>query len=527
MFRAVWLATVVSNIGTWVSNVGTAWLMTSLAPSPVMVTLVQAATALPVFLFALPAGALADIVDRRRLLIVIQAATMLIAAALGIATRAGVVTPLIVLVSTFLLGLGMALSMPAFQAVVPDLVTKETLRPAIALNSVGINVARAIGPALGGVLIAAAGIASPFFLNAVSYLGVILVLARWKAPRYKRQLPAERLWSAIRTGVRFAREAPELKATLVRAIGFFVFASSYWALLPLIARERLAGGPETYGILLGCIGAGAVAGAFVLPSVRARVSPDQMTFGASLATVAVLFALAAATNMVVAVPALLIAGVAWVTILSTLNVSAQVALPAWVRARGLSVYLVVFNGGLALGSPLWGFVAGDLGISSALSIAAAALAVASVVTLRWRLPGEDTTDLAPSNHWPAPLVAVEDLDDRRGPVMVEIEYRIDPAHRDEFAESMAAMGRIRRRDGAIFWEHFEDVADPAHHVEVFIIDSWLQHLRQHERFTVADRPIQDRIHSFHVSDSAPHVTHLATVGGVKNPESCRGSLVKL
>ncbi|MBV8296391.1 MAG: MFS transporter [Acidimicrobiia bacterium] len=508
MFRTVWLATVVSNIGTWLSAVGTTWLMTLISPSPLMVTLVQAATNLPIFLFGLLAGALADIVDRRWLLIVVQVFTAIVAALLGVVTLLGWATPWVVLILTFLTGVGAALTAPAFQAIVPDLVPKSELKTAIALNGVGINVSRAIGPALAGIVIAAFGIAWTFLLNAASFLGVIAVFVRWNAPYREAHLPAERLVTAMRTGLRYARESPELRATMVRAAGFFLFASGYWALLPLVARDRLGGGAGAYSILLGCLGAGAIAGALLLPRIRARLSPDNLVLGASLGTAVVVTAFAFAPNLAVAVPLMLIAGALWITVLSTLNVSAQVALPAWVKARGLSVYLVVFNGGLALGSPVWGFVAGELGVAASLVVSAIALAAAGVLTLRWKLPPAEAPDLSPSMHWPAPLLAVDDYDARRGPVMVEVEYRIDPARREEFAVALEELGRIRRRDGAIFWRHFVDTADPARHVEAFLLESWLQHLRQHERVTVTDIPVQERVNAFQLGAKPPAVVHL-------------------
>ena len=508
MFRTVWIATVVSNVGTWLSAVGTTWLMTLISPSPLMVTLVQAASTLPIFLLALPAGALADVVDRRRLLVLVQAFIAAIAAMLGIATLLGWATAWVVLIATFLTGVGAALTMPAFQAIVPDLVPKSELKAAIALNSVGMNVSRAIGPALAGAVIAAFGIAAPFLLNAASFLGVIAVFVRWKSPTHETQLPAERLVAAMRTGLRYAREAPELRATLVRAGGFFGFASGYWALLPLVARDRLGGGAGAYGILLGCLGTGAVVGALYLPRIRERLSPDRLVLGASLGTAAVVAALAAAQNFFVAVPLLLIAGVFWITVLSTLNVSAQVALPAWVKARGLSIYLLVFNGGLAIGSPLWGYVADELGIPAALVLSAIGLAAACMLTRRWTLPAAEGRDLSPSMHWPAPLIAIDDLEAEQGPVMIEVEYRIDSARRVEFSLALEELGRIRRRDGAIFWRHFVDSEEPARHIEAFVVESWLQHLRQHERVTASDRPIQDRVHAFHLGPDPPRVVHL-------------------
>lgn len=507
-FRSIWLATVVSNIGTWLSAVGTTWLMTLISPSPFMVTLVQAASTLPIFLFGLPAGALADIVDRRRLLIVMQVFMGVIAALLWAVVVLGYATPAIVLIATFATSVGAALVAPAFQAIVPDLVPRSEFKAAIALNSVGVNVSRAIGPAIAGVLIASIGIASPFLLNALSFFVIIAAFVRWKAPVHETQLPAERLLSAMRTGLRYTRESPELRATLVRAAAFFLFASGYWALLPLVARERLGGGAGAYGILLACLGAGAVAGALALPKIRRRFSPDALVVGSSLGTAVMVAGFAFAPNLDVAMPLMLVAGAFWVAVLSTLNVSAQVALPAWVKARGLSIYFVVFNGGLALGSPLWGLAAGEFGIPLALLLSAGGLAVIAVLTLRWKLPPAESPNLTPSMHWPEPLVAVDDIEADQGPVMVEIEYAINPAQEVEFAAALAELGRTRRRDGAIFWQHFVDVAEPGRHIEAFVSASWLEHLRQHERVTVADQEIEVRVRGFQTGGVPVRIVHL-------------------
>jgi len=508
-FRMVWTATLLANVGAWMASVGTAWQMTVLDPSPIMVSLVGAATALPSFLFALPAGALADIVDRRKLLIIAQVFMLAVMLVLCLLTVTKLITPITLLLLIFVLEMGSAFETPAFLAVLPELVPKRQLAPALALNGLGINISRVIGPAVGGLVISALGVSAAFAIDAAAFLAVIFAYASWRAPQHESHLPAERLTAAMRSGWRFARESPALKATLVRAGLFFLFASSYWALLPLIARDQLAGGVNAYGILFGCVGAGAVAGALVLPYVRARVSPDRLVLGGGLVTAAATAALAVAHTMIVAVPIMLVTGAAWLAVMSSIMVAAQVALPGWVKARGLALAQMVLNGALMLGSVTWGVVADRLGIPWALALSGAGLALASAVTLRWSLPGDDSLDLSPSLHWPAPVVAMP-LPGDRGPVMVTVEYIVEPENRAAFAEALAANAHVRRRDGAIYWHHFIDTADPRRHVEVFVVESWLEHMRQHERVTRSDVAVEAEVRRFHVGPDLPRVSHFVS-----------------
>lgn len=389
VFRAVWIASLASNIGIWLGNVGTAWLMTELRPTPVMVTLVQAAASLPVFLFALPAGAVGDVVNRRRLLVLLQIVSMTLSALLGLSTLLGATTPGVILIASFLFGTTLAFGMPVFQAIVPDLVPRRELAPAVSLNSIGINVARVIGPALGGVLILNWGPASPFFVNAVFYLAVIAVLLRRLRSLQAPQPSGERMLGAVAAGLRHTIGDAAARATLIRSAGYAFCASNYFALLPLIARNRLEGGPQTYGLLLGCLGAGGIAAVVVLPRLRLRWTPDRIARAGSLASAALLAAVAASAAPATAVPILLAAGFAWVMVVATVNVAAQATLPGWVRARGLSIFMIVFNGMMALGSAFWGMVAGWVGIPLAFVASAVVLAIFETATSRWRLPGDD------------------------------------------------------------------------------------------------------------------------------------------
>lgn len=508
VFRALWIATIVSNIGTWMHDVGAGWLMTSLSSDPLMIALVQAATTLPMFALALPAGALADIVDRRMLLIGAQFFGLAGTALLAAATLAGITTAPLLLAMTGAIAVGAALSAPTFQAIVPELVPAPALQQAVALNSLGVNIARAIGPALGGVIIAAAGTGAVFALNAVSVLGVIAVLARWRRTTAARHLPAEHFLGAMRAGVRYALRSPELQTVLVRSIGFFVFASALWALLPIIARRDLGLGPAGYGGLLTFLGLGAIAGAVLLPRLRSRIGANRTTVAASLLLAGAMVGLSLSRGFVGAAAALTAGGFAWIAMMAALNGGAQSGSPAWVKARALAVYLLVFQGSMTTGSTAWGAIAGQIGVQATLLAAALAL-LAATLLLGWLRPLANLArlDLAPAMHWPAPIVegAVEQ---DHGPVLVTIEYRIDPARVDEFLAAMHGMRRIRRRDGAIAWGIYQDVASPNQILETFTVESWLEHLRQHDRITNADRVHQDALRTFQADAAPPLVRHL-------------------
>ena len=506
-FTVLWSATLLSNLGGWMYSAATAWLMTTLDPSPLAVSLVQVATNLPTFLFALLAGALADIVDQRRLLIVVEVSITVSSTAFAALVWMHLITPGSLLFFTFLIETGAALTAPAWQSIVPLLVPKQDLPGAIAANSVGINISRAVGPASGGILSAVFGIAAPFWVNAGSNLGSIAGLVWWRAPPsgQRRLLPAERLISAVRTGLRYARNNQHLRATLWRAIGFFLFASAYWALLPLVVRDRIAGGPKLYGVLLGVIGASAIGGAFALPWLKRRLGPDYLVAAGAVCTGVALLLFGMARQPAVAIVASVLAGVSWIAVLSSLNVSAQFALPQWVRGRGLAVYMTVFFGTSTLASIIWGEIAGMAGVPAALYVAATGALLAIPVTWRWKLQTAAGLDLSPSLSWPAPIVTGKVQDDQ-GPVMITVEYRISGSKRQAFLAALEKLSHERRRDGAYAWGVFEDTADRSRIFETFMVESWLEHLRQHERVTNADRVLQDHIH--HLVQGTPKVTHL-------------------
>jgi predicted MFS family arabinose efflux permease len=507
-FAVLWLATVVSNIGTWMQSAAAGWLMTSLDPAPFSVSLVQVASSLPLFVFALPAGAFADIVDRRRLLIFVQVMVTALVAAFGLMVYLSWVTPTLLLAFTFLAGAAAASIMPAWQAIVPLLVPRRHLQPAVALNSVGLNVSRALGPAVAGIIISAWGIAAPFWVNGLTTTAVIAALIWWR-PRddgTQGRLPPEQFHRAINAGLRHARHNPHLRATLIRAGGFFLFASAYWALLPLVARYQVAGGPELYGILLGAIGAGAVAGAFGLPQLTRALGADRVVALGTAGTVIALLLFAVARYWTIALAGSLIAGMSWIMVLATINVSAQVALPGWVRGRGLSIFGTVMFGSLSVGSAIWGEVAALGGLPAAHLLAGLGALIAVPMLWRWKLQTGAALDLTPSMHWPTPVLS-GDVDADRGPVLVSVEYQVRPDDRGAFLEALVRLGSERQRDGAFEWEVFEDLSQAGRFLETFKLDSWVEHLRQHERVTNADREQQQLVHQFQQAGTAK-VTHL-------------------
>jgi len=506
LFRGLWLASIASNIGTWMQDAGAAWLMTTLAPSPTWVAAVQVATTLPILAFALPAGALADVVDRRRLLIGAEIWMLVMAGLLGVTTLLGRTTPESLLALTLMLGLGSAFAMPAWAALMPELVPRPQLKPAITLNALSMNLSRAVGPALAGFLIAETGTGPVFLLNAASFLGILAVLLRWQRPPRDSSLPGERLFGAMRAGVRYARHSPALLRVIVRVGTFFTFGSAAWALLPLLVRTEWKGGPTDYGCVLAAMGSGAILAVFGLPRLRRFLSDDWLVGFASLLYAGMLGLLALVPGLVPGLAVAAGAGAAWLTVMTTLQGAAQVALPAWVRARGLSLAMVAMMGGMAGGSLLWGQVASHSSLHDALIIAGIGLAVATLVTLPLRVGGFEKHDLTPSLHWPSPL-SEPDVEHDRGPVLITLAYRVKPDRREEFRRLMKTLRKSRRRDGAYYWQLFRDTAHPDWYLETFLVESWVEHLRQHERVTVADQRLQDRVQDCLHERAEPSVSH--------------------
>ena len=504
-YAVIWTATLVGNMGVWMYASAAGWLMTTLTNDTLVVSLVQVAASLPMFLFAIPAGALADIIDARKLLIAVESAIIVIALLFAVIVQLNLATPISLLLFTFLLESGAAMAAPAWQSIVPRLVPRTELPAALAANSVSVNLSRALGPAAGGFVTKAAGITMPFWVNAFCNIGTVAALVWWRPkPLHNDGLPAERLVSAMRTGLRHSRNNPPLRATLVRAVAFFFFASAYWALLPLIALTQVTGGPQLYGLLLGAIGGGAIAGAFAIPRLRTKLGADALVAAGQLGTALALAMFALAHEPALAVVASVLAGVCWIAAVSTLNVSTQVALPEWVRARGIAVYVTAMFGAMSIGSAVWGEAASYGSIALANVLAAAGAFIAVPATWRWKLQRGETLDLTPSMHWPEPVATASVLEDE-GPVLVAIEYTIAPENREHFLAARAAIERQRRRGGAYGWGLYEAAATPGRFVETFRVESWLEHLRQHQHLTVADAALDARVHGY--SQTPPLVTH--------------------
>ena len=509
VFLMLWSATVLGNIGSFMRDVASSWLITDLSASPTAVALIQTAATLPAFLLAIPAGVLSDILDRRRFLIGVQLLLASVSSALMFLSASGLQSVESLITLTFIGGVGAALMGPTWQAIVPELVPKTELKSAVALNSLGINVARAIGPAAGGLVLASFGAAMTYGADVLSYAFVIAALLMWRRPPATENALSENFGGALRAGLRYARSSRELHVVLARAFIFFVFASAVWALLPLVARQMLGGSAGFYGVLLGAVGAGAIGGAVLLPSLRARMSNDALVLLAAMLSAAVMGALLLAPPKWLAVPLLLVLGAGWITALTTLNGVAQSILPNWVRGRGLAIYLMVFNGSMALGSLGWGLVAQALSLPAAIALAATGLTLSALICHRLKLPNGES-DLEPSRHWPEPLLA-EPVAHDRGPVLVQIEYRVKAEHRGQFLDALKRLSEGRRRDGAYAWGITEDTANPELLLEWFFVESWAEHLRQHHRVSNNDADLQGELMKFHRGQERPVVRHFLAV----------------
>ncbi len=491
-FAVVWAASTFALLGIAMYDTASGWLMTTIDVNPFDVALVHAATMLPMFLFTLPAGAIADIVDPRRMIIAVSYAIAALMAVFAAAVSLDFASPLLLLVTTFVLSAAWSLNVPAWLSIVPLLVPKPDIPGAIAAHSVGYNISRTLGPALGGLLIVKFGVTTPFWIFIAANLAVIAALTWWRAPAKRTaSLPAERLTSALRTGLRHAANNRLLWATLARTMAVYPFTAAYWGLLPLIAR-RTGQGAEHYGLLLSAISAGAILGSLKHGKLHERLGPDRLVALATILTAIALALFAFAQDLTIALSASLLAGVAWVTNLTCLYTSAQNVLPDWVRGRGLAIFLTVIFGTMTLCSAAWGDIAAKTGLPAALLLAAGGAIVAIPFTWRWKLQQSAALDLSPSQHWNLPQTH-EEIDNNRGPVLVKIEYRIDPKDRAPFLRALDELGFERRRDGAFAWGIFEDAGEFGRYEETYLIETWLELMHLRERVTNADRVLEDEI----------------------------------
>jgi len=513
LFRDRWIASTVSNVGTWMQDTAGTWLMTTLTVSPLLIALMQTAASLPVLGLGLLAGATADIFDRRRLLIFWQIWMLVSVAILSVLTFLGHISPWALLAFTFLLNTGSAMNNPAWQAIVPELVPKELIPDTVSLNAASNNLARAVGPALGGLMVAAfskvnTGAGAVFFLNALSFAGVIWVLVNWRRiPLFKSVLPSERIAGSIRSGLRYVRHSPPLQSSLLRAFTFTFFVSAIWSLLAVVAHRDMKQGALGYGILNGSLGLGAVIAATVLGRVRRRFGADRIIAVATVYAAITLLVLAYVQAPWILILALIGSGFGWTSTMATLNTSVQLAVPAWVQARALGTYLMTFQGGLALGSITWGFVAEHATTPIALASAAVGLLMTLPFVYRFKVLQGPLPDHTPY-QWRRPAPSLTDgTEENAGPVRVSIEYCVAKENYAEFTRAIHELRRVRLRDGAIRWGIYRDTVHPQRLNETFVMESWLDYLRSRERVTAADAAVRDRVYALHSGEGPPKTSH--------------------
>ncbi|MCC3156230.1 MFS transporter [Hymenobacter sp. 15J16-1T3B] len=517
MFRAIWLASVVSNVGTWMQNVAGVWLVTTLTTSALLVALMQAATSLPAFLLSMPAGALGDLIDRRRLLLVTQGFMGVVAFVLGMLTLGGEVSAYGVLGFTFLLGIGSALNAPVWQTLPAELVPRPVLPFAITLNGVSNNIARAIGPALGGLIIAYYSPGYVFLLNGVSFVGTWVVVYRWRRVQPEASGPAENFAGALRAGLRYVQYSPAIYAVLVRAFAFSFGAAAMWALLSVVTAQRLHLQSGSYGVLLSWLGAGAITGAFLVGRIGQRLNFNQRALLGSFVFVGTNVSLALMPTEYGLFPVMFVSGVAWLITMTAFSTTVQLHVPKWVQARVVSMYMLVFQAGLSLGSIVWGELADRVGLSYSLLGAAAWMALSLLLALPFPMRAADNLDLDPAEHWPEPVVhGAVDPDD--GPVVVMVQYRVPVAAQPAFRQAVGPLTRLRLRDGALRAGVFTDLAQPELITEFFYVATWGEHQRQHHRFTREDQAVEAQVRQFHQGPEPPRVTHFLAFPKAPNVE---------
>jgi MFS family permease len=491
-FRRFYFGSIGAALGYTMQATVAAWLMATLTPSPLMVALVQTASTAPALLFGLFAGALADIVDRRRIILVTQIVLLLSTAVLGAAELMGAIGPASLLAFTFLIGAGFTIYLPAQQASTNDLVTRSDLSRAVALGAVAFNVARALGPALAGAIAAGAGSGSAMLASAAFFGVMIFSVQGWKSPGRAMPGVPETIVSGIQSGLRYTRHSPPMRALLLHNLSFTVCASALWALLPVIARDQLGLGAGGYGMLSACFGIGAVAGALLIPRGLHRTSLNTMVMSSIFLWVVAAALVASTSYTALALVGACGCGAAWVGVLASLSAGTQSAAPAWVRARAVSMNLITGQVSMAVGAAIWGTLASWTGTRIALGASAGAMLLLLAINRRVRVEMGDEANVTPGVQMPDLAIAVEPRPDD-GPVLIQLEYRIDPPHQEEFQRAIRAVEPTRRRNGAIDWRVFRDLAEEGRFVERFVIQSWAEYVRLRTRMTIADRHVQSHI----------------------------------
>lgn len=511
VYRAMWLGSIGSNIGTTMNDTAAVWTMTTMTSSPLLVSLMQTMSSLPLFLLALPAGALADLVDRRRLILIAQTGALLTAVGMALLAWYGALTQTLLLLATFQLGVAAAFTLPAWQALIPEVVGREQLSPAIALNGVGFNIARSLGPILGGLLLAALGPAPVFALNALSFVAVIGVMCTGSYIATPRSAQQEQMLGAMAAAIRYVRHARAMQAVLCRG-GIHMFAAvAPVVLLPIIVHSRQWTAAD-FGILMGCYGGGAILMALVWPpKLRERFTFDHVLFGASVVSAAMTAILALVPGKIAVGLVLVVTGAAWISGMNTFSVASQSVFPNWVRARSSAIYLVVMQGAFAIGALTWGQLTSHLNAPITLGIAAGCLLISALLARLLPISHVENLDLSPSDHMLPHSAMTTEPAPSDGPVLITLEYHIDPQDAPAFRAAMLQLREVRLRDGAFRCSLFADLEDPTHYRETFLVGSWAEHLRQHERATMEDQRTELAVQSFHRGAEPPRVRHLLMV----------------
>jgi predicted MFS family arabinose efflux permease len=497
VFRRIWLASLVSNLGILIQGVGAAWAMTQMTTSADKVALVQTALMLPIMLIAMPAGAIADMHDRRVVAMVSLAIALVGATVLTVLAWLGLVTPNILLALCFVVGSGMALFGPAWQASVSEQVPAETLPAAVALNGISYNIARSFGPAIGGIVVATSGAVAAFAVNAVLYLPLMVVLFLWNRTHEPSRLPRERLNRAIVSGVRYIANSPSIRIVLIRTLVTGLIGGSVSALMPLVARDLLHGGAQTYGIMLGAFGMGAVFGALNISEVRRRMSGEAAVRACTISLAGAIAAVAMSTNAVLTAIALVLAGAVWMLAVALFNIGVQLSAPRWVAGRSLAAFQASIAGGIAIGSWGWGHLTDIAGVEIALLVSAGLMLLSPLLGIWLRMPPVGARNEPPAEALADPEVRLS-LTGRSGPLVVEIEYRVAQDSARAFHNVMQEVQLSRQRNGAYGWSIARDIADPELWTERYHCPTWLDYLRQRSRATQSERALHQRAIEFHL-----------------------------